>query len=62
MIKNKNFIPLKGCVNKCPILLKEKELNSEICCCNSRQCCFTCLNETCPIKNKYKNIIKKYNI
>ena len=57
--KKEAFTPMKGCAEKCPILIGEKKKNSEICCEMARQCCFYCMEE-CPIKEEYAKIIKKF--
>jgi len=45
----------------CPILKREKAKGSEICCMSSRQCCFTCFDEGCPIKEVYANEINLFH-
>jgi hypothetical protein len=44
----------KGCGANCPINQKE----SDICCNDARMCCYYCFEETCPIKEEYKEVIK----
>jgi hypothetical protein len=57
-----DFKPMQGCNDKCPIALKERSLQSEICCDGGgRQCCFTCLDIECPIKFEYKDVIQAYD-
>ena len=58
----KNFKPMDGCNEKCPIALKERNKKSEICCDGgARQCCFFCMEIECPIKYEYQEIIKQYD-
>jgi len=62
MEKIDDFTPMKGCMGKCPIEKKEQKLDSEICCMGgARQCCFFCMELDCPIKEKYRELIRVYN-
>lgn len=47
----------QGCAHHCPILNNERE----ICCDSARQCCFTCMDLECPIKDIYRDIITVYD-
>jgi len=48
-----------GMINQiCEIEKGESLKNSEICCMASRACCIYCIEE-CPIKDVYKDFIKK---
>ena len=47
--------------NNCPIEKGEHAKNQEICCDSARQCCFTCFDESCPIKEEYAKEIKEWN-
>jgi hypothetical protein len=51
----------EGCGGRCPININEHEAGNEICCDISRQCCFFCEDEDCPIFEKYKDIINAYH-
>jgi DNA-binding IscR family transcriptional regulator len=45
---------MNGCSESCPI----KE--ADICCMSARQCCFTCMEDTCPIKDIYAKVLRHY--
>jgi hypothetical protein len=55
-----NFSPCSGgCARSCPIL-KHDSAVGELCCESARQCCFTCLDVDCPIKEVYRSVITVY--
>ena len=51
---------LPQCLN-CPIEAGEKAKGSEICCISARQCCYTCFDDSCPIKEEYAKEIQEWN-
>jgi len=56
-----DFKPMQGCGDKCPIALKERKKESEICCDGgARQCCVFCLDIECPVKSEYESIIRAF--
>lgn len=44
----------EGCAENCPIKATD---GLEICCDNSRSCCFFCLDEGCPVKREFSRTI-----
>lgn len=58
---SEDFKPIYGCAEVCPIETNEKKHGGEICCMNSRKCCFFCDEELYPIVEKYSEIIQYFS-
>ena len=51
--KKAKFTPMEGCAGRCPIERDAIKHNNEICCMSSRECCYFCFDDCCPIKDKW---------